>query len=89
MKYLILFIKIVAVFDLCCLAVYLGGDIVSALIRKLRKKPAQSDDLYDFSMDGDTAAPLSIDSIRQLYSGDVETFVEERLLPDAAKTMRL
>ena len=35
----------------------------------------------------DTAAPLSIDSIRQLYSGDVETFVEERLLPDAAKTM--
>lgn len=59
MKYLILFIKIVAVFDLCCLAVYLGGDIVSALIRKLRKKPAQSDDFYDFSMDGDTAAPLS------------------------------
>ena len=87
MKYLILLIKGIAVFDLCCLAVYLGGDIVSALIRKLRKKPAQSDDLYDFSMDGDTAAPLSIDSIRQLYSGDVETFVEERLLPDAAKTM--
>lgn len=87
MKYLILFIKIVAVFDLCCLAVYLGGDILTALTRKLRKKPAQSDDLYDFSMDGDTAAPLSIDSIRQLYSGDVETFVGERLLPDAAKTM--
>ena len=38
-------------------------------------------------MDGDTNAPLSIDSIRQLYSGDVETFVGERLLPDAAKTM--
>ena len=38
MKYLILFIKIVAVFDLCCLAVYLGGDIVSALIRKLDRK---------------------------------------------------
>ena len=38
-------------------------------------------------MDGDTAAPLSIDSIRQLYSGDVETFVEERILPEAAKTM--
>lgn len=87
MKYLILLIKGIAVFDLCCLAVYLGGDIVSALIRKLRKKPAQSDDFYDFSMDGDTTAPLSIDSIRQLYSGDVETFVEERLLPEAAKTM--
>lgn len=37
MKYLILFIKIVAVFDLCCLAVYLGGDILTALTRKLRK----------------------------------------------------
>lgn len=87
MNYLVLFVKIIAVFDLCCLAVYLGGDILTTLIRKLRKKPAQSDDLYDFSIDGDTTAPLSIDSIRQLYPSDVETFVEERLLPDAAKTM--
>ena len=85
MKYLVLFIKAVAVFDLCCLAVYFGGDIVSALSSKWKKKkqPAELFDFYEDSGD----IPLSVDSIRQLYSGDVGNFVEERLLPDAAKTM--
>ena len=31
--------------------------------------------------------PLSIDSIRQLYSGDAADFVEEKILPNAEKTM--
>lgn len=85
MKYLVLFVKIITVFDLCCLAVYFGSDIVSSLIRKLKKKKPPTD-IFEFYEDsGD--APLSIDSIRQLYSSDVKTFVEERLLPDAAKTM--
>ena len=85
MKYLVLFIKAIAVFDLCCLAVYFGGDIVSALLGKWKKKkqPAELFDFYEDSGD----IPLSVDSIRQLYSGDVGNFVEERLLPDAAKTM--
>ncbi|MEY8284615.1 conjugal transfer protein TraG [Lachnospiraceae bacterium 50-23] len=85
MKYLVLFVKIITVFDLCCLAVYFGGDIVSSLIRKLKKKKPPTDSFEFYEDSGD--APLSIDSIRQLYSSDVETFVEERLLPDAAKTM--
>lgn len=85
MKYLVLFVKTITVFDLCCLAVYFGGDIVSSLIRKLKKKKPPTDVFEFYEDSGD--APLSIDSIRQLYSSDVETFVEERLLPDAAKTM--
>ena len=85
MKYLVLFVKIIAVFDLCCLAVYFGGDIVSSLIRKLKKKKPPTDVFEFYEDSGDV--PLSIDSIRQLYSSDVETFVEERLLPDAAKIM--
>lgn len=85
MKHLVLVIKAVAVFDLCCLAVYFGGDIVSALSGKWRKKK-QPAELFEFYEDSGEA-PLSVDSIRQLYSGDVENFVEERLLPDAAKTM--
>ena len=85
MKHLVLVIKAVAVFDLCCLAVYFGGDIVSVLSGKWRKKK-QPAELFEFYEDSGEA-PLSVDSIRQLYSGDVENFVEERLLPDAAKTM--
>lgn len=85
MKYLVFVIKAVAVFDLCCLAVYFGGDIVSVLSGKWRKKK-QPAELFEFYEDSGEA-PLSVDSIRQLYSGDVEAFVEERLLPDAAKTM--
>lgn len=85
MKYLILLIKGIAVFDLCCLAVYLGGDIISALSGKWKKKK-QPAELFDFYEDSGEAS-LSVDSIRQLYSGDVGNFVEERLLPDAAKTM--
>ena len=38
MKYFGLFVKIVTVFDLCCLAVYFGGDIVSSLTGRLKKK---------------------------------------------------
>lgn len=85
MKYLVLFVKIITVFDLCCLAVYFGGDIVSSVIRKLKKKKPPTDVFEFYEDSGDV--PLSIDSIRQLYSSNVETFVEERLLPDAAKTM--
>ena len=64
---------------------YLGGDIISALSGKWKKKK-QPAELFDFYEDSGEA-PLSVDSIRQLYSGDVGNFVEERLLPDAAKTM--
>jgi len=55
------------------------------VLNKLRRKPKQEDS-FDFSLDAATV-PLSIDSIRQLYSGDAADFVEERLLPDAAQTM--
>ena len=85
MSVLIIFIKLIAVFDLLIIAVYFGGDILSAMLNKLRRKPKQEDS-FDFSLDAATV-PLSIDSIRQLYSGDAADFVEERLLPDAAQTM--
>ena len=85
MSVLIIFIKLIAVFDLLVIAVYFGGDILSTMLNKLRKKPKQEDP-FDFSLDAATV-PLSIDSIRQLYSGDAADFVEERLLPDAAQTM--
>ena len=85
MSVLIIFIKLIAVFDLLVIAVYFGGDILSTVLNKLRRKPKQEDS-FDFSLDAATV-PLSIDSIRQLYSGDAADFVEERLLPDAAQTM--
>ena len=85
MSVLIIFIKLIAVFDLLVIAVYFGGDILSTMLNKLRRKPKQEDS-FDFSLDAATV-PLSIDSIRQLYSGDAADFVEERLLPDAAQTM--
>ena len=78
-------VKILIVFDLLCFAIYFGGDILSTALAKLRKKPAQKELFEFYEEDADT--PLSVDSIRQLYSGEVDTFVEEKLLPDAAQTM--
>ena len=46
-------------------------------------------DLYDFEIE---TAPqkrsLCVDSIRMLYSGEIDEFVEKELLPDAAETMK-
>ena len=64
MSVLIIFIKLIAVFDLLVIAVYFGGDILSTMLNKLRRKPKQ-DDPFDFSLDTVTVS-LSIDSIRQL-----------------------
>ena len=88
MSVLITFIKMIAVFDLLVIAVYFGSDILSTVWSKVRKKPAQNDPL-EFYEDDSAAVPLSIDSIRQLYSGDAADFVEEKLLPDAAQTMEV
>ena len=85
MSILITFIKLLAVFDLLVIAVYFGSDILSTVWSKFRKKPTREEP-FDFSLDA-AAVPLSIDSIRQLYSGDAADFVEERLLPNAAQTM--
>ena len=85
MSVLIIFIKLIAVFDLLVIAVYFGGDILSTMLNKLWRKPKQ-DDPFDFSLDTMTVS-LSIDSIRQLYSGDAADFVEEKILPNAEKTM--
>ena len=85
MSVLIIFIKLIAVFDLLVIAVYFGGDILSTMLNKLRRKPKQ-DDPFDFSLDTVTVS-LSIDSIRHLYSGDAADFVEEKILPNAEKTM--
>ena len=85
MSVLIIFIKLIAVFDLLVIAVYFGSDILSTVWSKFRKKPTREEP-FDFSLDA-AAVPLSIDSIRQLYSGDAADFVEETLLPDAAQTM--
>lgn len=56
------------------------------MLGKFRKKPVQKDD-FEFYDEDTAAVPLSIDSIRLLYSGDVTDFVKEQLLPGAAKTM--
>ena len=63
MSVLIIFIKLIAVFDLLVIAVYFGGDILSTMLNKLRRKPKR-DDPFDFSLDTVTVS-LSIDSIRQ------------------------
>ena len=47
------------------------------------------DDPFDFSVTDAVTVPLSIDSIRRLYSGDAADFVEEKLLPDAAQTIEV
>ena len=87
MSVLITFIKLIAVFDLLVIAVYFGGDILSTMLNKLRRKPKQEAP-FDFAQDAVTVS-LSIDSIRQLYSRDAADFVEERLLPGAEKTMEV
>jgi len=85
MSVLIIFIKLIAVFDLLVIAVYFGGDILSTMLNKLRRKPKQ-DDPFDFSLDTVTVS-LSIDSIRQLCSDDAADFVEEKILPNAARLL--
>ena len=77
MSVLIIFIKLIAVFDLLVIAVYFGGDILSTMLNKLRRKPKQ-DYPFDFSLDTVTVS-LSIDSIRQLCSDDAADFVEEKM----------
>ena len=57
MSVLIIFIKLIAVFDLLVIAVYFGGDILSTMLNKLRRKPKQ-DDPFDFSLDTVTVAEL-------------------------------
>ena len=47
------------------------------------------DDPFDFSVTDAVTVPLSIDSIRRLYSGDAADFVEGKLLPDAAQTIEV
>ena len=69
-------------------AYYLCGKIS---ISKVQKKSKKDDDLdlYDFEIE--TAPPkrsLCVDSIRMLYSGEIDEFVEKELLPDAAETMK-
>ena len=88
MNILISFIKAIAVFDLLVIAVYFGGDIFSTVLGKFRKKPVQKDD-FEFYDEDTAVVPLSIDSIRRLYSGDAADFVEGKLLPDAAQTIEV
>lgn len=78
------------IFDLVAFGIYFGGDILFAAISKVQKKSKKDDDLdlYDFEIE---TAPqkrsLCVDSIRMLYSGEIDEFVEKELLPDAAETM--
>ena len=53
MSVLITFIKLIAVFDLLVIAVYFGGDILSTMLNKLRRKPKQ-EDFFDFSQNAMT-----------------------------------
>ena len=59
--------------------------LVTTGSRKLRRK-AKQEDSFDFSQDA-VMVSLSIDSVRQLYSGDAADFVEDKILPNAEKTM--
>ena len=45
MSVLIIVIKLIAVFDLLVIAVYFGGDILSTMLNKLRRKPKQDDQM--------------------------------------------
>ena len=73
-------------FDLLVIAVYFGGDILSTMLKQTSEKAKSKDDPFDFSLDTVTVS-LSIDSIRQLCSDDAADFVEEKILPNAEKTM--
>lgn len=66
-------VKILIVFDLLCFGVYFGGDILSTALAKVRKKPAKKELFEFYAEDADT--PLSVDSIRQLYSGEVDAWL--------------
>ena len=57
MSVLIIFIKLIAVFDLLVIAVYFGGDILSTMLNKLQRKPKQ-DDPFDFSLDTMTGTSI-------------------------------
>lgn len=78
------------IFDLVAFGIYFGGDILFTAISKVQKKSKKNNDLdlYDFEIE---TAPqkrsLCVDSIRMLYSGEIDEFVEKELLPDAAETM--
>lgn len=78
------------IFDLVAFGIYFGGDILFTAISNVQKKSKKDDDLdlYDFEIE---TAPqkrsLCVDSIRMLYSGEIDEFVEKELLPDAAETM--
>ena len=78
------------IFDLVAFGIYFGGDILFTAISKVQKKSKKDDDLdlYDFEIE---TAPqkrsLCVDSIRMLYSGEIDEFVEKELLLDAAETM--
>ena len=61
MNILISFIKAIAVFDLLVIAVYFGGDILTTVMDRFRKKPVQ-DDPFDFPVTDAVTVPLSIDS---------------------------
>ena len=85
MKYFGLFVKIVTVFDLCCLAVYFGGDIVSSLTGRLKKKKPPTDVFEFYEDSGDT--PLSVDSIRMAFQSEIPDLVQEKILPQAKETL--
>ena len=85
MKYFVLFVKIVTVFDLCCLAVYFGGDIVSSLTGRLKKKKPPTDVFEFYEDSGDT--PLSVDSIRMAFQSEIPDLVQEKILPQAKETL--
>lgn len=71
------------IFDLVAFGIYFGGDILFTAISKVQKKSKKDDDLdlYDFEIE---TAPqkrsLCVDSIRMLYSGEIDEFVEKELL---------
>ena len=58
MNILISFIKAIAVFDLLVIAVYFGGDILTTVMGRFRKKTVQ-DDPFDFSVTDAVTVPLS------------------------------
>ena len=81
---------VITLSDLVAFGIYFGGDILFTAISKVQKKSKKDDDLdlYDFEIE---TAPqkrsLCVDSIRMLYSGEIDEFVEKELLLDAAETM--
>lgn len=87
---LALYVELHHMMDLVAFGIYFGGDILFTAISKVQKKSKKDDDLdlYDFEIE---TAPqkrsLCVDSIRMLYSGEIDEFVEKELLPDAAETM--